>query len=66
MKEELLRELVDKTFRNISCPLEGNGVYAELQNAISAAYNLGKDEDGLVPALAPVVTGSEFSTEIQR
>lgn len=63
MKEELLRELVDKTFRNISCPLEGKGVYAELQNAISAAYSMGKGEEGFVQELTPATVnlpGAEF------
>lgn len=52
MKEEKLKELVESTFRNIACPLEGKGVYTELQNAILAAYDLGKSQDELVPVLA--------------
>ena len=34
MKEELLARLIDETFSKIACPLQGNGVYAEIKKAV--------------------------------
>jgi hypothetical protein len=45
MREELLKQLIEKTFAKIACPLQGNGVYAELQKAVMTAYNLGKKQE---------------------
>jgi len=41
MKEDMLAKLIEKTFERIACPLQGNGVYAEIQKAVMDAYNLG-------------------------
>ncbi len=49
MKEEMLKQLVEKTFANLSCPLQGNGVYAEIQKAVMDAYNLGKKQVDFLP-----------------
>lgn len=51
MKEEMLKQLIEKTFNKIACPLEGNGVYAEIQEAIKMAYDLGKNHDEHVNAM---------------
>ena len=61
MKEEMLKELVERTFRNIACPLEGHGVYAELQNAITAAYNLGKVREERMPVAMPARSGERMA-----
>jgi hypothetical protein len=45
MQEDMLKQLLENTFAKLACPLHGNGIYAELQNAIIAAYNLGKKRD---------------------
>lgn len=44
MKEEILARLVDETFSKIACPLQGNGVYAEIKKAIEDAYVMGKNQ----------------------
>ena len=49
MKEELLKQLVEKTFAKLACPLQGNGVYVEIQQAVMAAYNLGKKQSDFIP-----------------
>jgi hypothetical protein len=49
MREELLKQLVEKTFASIANPLQGNGVYAEIQKAVIAAYNIGKRQDMVLP-----------------
>ncbi|RYE25401.1 MAG: hypothetical protein EOP51_04230 [Sphingobacteriales bacterium] len=49
MKEELLKQLVEKTFNKLACPLQGNGVYAEIQQAVMAAYNMGKRQADFIP-----------------
>jgi|GEM_PF-4708600 hypothetical protein len=48
MREELLKQLIEKTFASIACPLQGNGVYAEIQKAVLTAYNLGKRQEMIV------------------
>ena len=48
MREEILKQLVERTFAKLACPLQGNGVYAEIQQAIMAAYNLGKRQEELI------------------
>lgn len=48
-KEELLKQLVEKTFAKLACPLQGNGVYAEIQKAVMDAYDLGKRQIDLLP-----------------
>jgi hypothetical protein len=59
MKEELLARLIDETFTKIACPLQGNGVYAEIQKAVMDAYTLGSKTqediilDNVIPAPAP-------------
>jgi hypothetical protein len=57
MKEDMLKQILENTFARIACPLQGNGMYAELQNAIVAAYNLGKKQDTDENVLA-MATGS--------
>jgi hypothetical protein len=49
MKEEMLNQLIEKTFAKLACPLQGNGVYSEIQQAVMAAYNLGKRQVEHVP-----------------
>jgi hypothetical protein len=55
MKEELLTRLIEKTFERIACPLQGNGVYAEIQKAVMDAYRLGTktQEEVLLDKLVP-------------
>ncbi len=48
-KEELLKQLVEKTFAKLACPLQGNGVYAEIQKAVMDAYDLGKKQVDFLP-----------------
>lgn len=48
MREELLKQLIEKTFASIASPLHGNGVYSEIQKAVMAAYNLGKRQEAIV------------------
>jgi hypothetical protein len=58
MREEMLKQLVEKTFAKLACPLQGNGVYAEIQQAIMAAYNLGKkQEDRMIENAFQVAEG---------
>jgi hypothetical protein len=45
MEKESLKELTERTFAKIASPMEGNGVYAELQRAILNAYMLGKNKE---------------------
>jgi hypothetical protein len=56
MKEEILKQIVERTFEKLACPLQGNGVYAELQEAIMAAYDLGKSHQDMLIEFAPAGT----------
>lgn len=59
MREEILKQLVERTFAKLACPLQGNGVYAEIQQAIMAAYNLGiRQEESISDNLLSVAQGS--------
>lgn len=53
MKEEILKQIIDRTFEKLACPLQGNGVYAEIQEAIMTAYDLGKNQEELVMEYVP-------------
>lgn len=53
MKEEILKQIVERTFAKLACPLQGNGVYAELQEAIMKAYQLGKSQEELLIGYSP-------------
>lgn len=55
MKEELLARLIDETFSKIACPLQGNGVYAEIEKAVRDAYTLGSktQEDIILETVIP-------------
>lgn len=44
MKEEMLKQLIEKTFAKVACPLQGNGLYAELQKAITEAFRIGEQK----------------------
>lgn len=61
MKQKLLREIIERTFAKIACPVEGNGVYAEIKKAIIEAYSLGRfnDEEYEAPAAQLANTGDE-------
>jgi hypothetical protein len=61
MKEEMLKQLVERTFNKIACPLEGNGVYAELEEAIKMAYDLGKNKQDTSPVFMPVMNNSKVA-----
>jgi len=54
MKEELLQQLIEKTFNNLASPAKGNGLYTEIRNAILAAYDLGKKTGKPVRQLQPM------------
>lgn len=41
MKEEMLQQLIEKTFADLASPAKGKGLYAEIKKAIIAAYELG-------------------------
>jgi len=59
MKEEILKQLVERTFNKIACPLEGNVVYAELQEAIEMAYELGKKQPEAM--IMPMMTNTKVA-----
>lgn len=54
----MLRQILENTFARIACPLQGNGVYAELQKAIVAAYNLGKKQENFEEQVLAIAAGS--------
>jgi hypothetical protein len=37
-----LEQLVSHTFAKLACPMNNNGMYAELQRLVEEAYNLGR------------------------
>ena len=45
MKEELLQQLIERTFDNLASPAKGKGLYSEIKKAIIAAYELGKKQE---------------------
>ena len=61
MKEELLVRLIDETFSKIACPLQGNGVYAEIQKAVMDAYSLGSktQEDLILETVIPTPVAAQ-------
>lgn len=42
MKQDIIQELLEKTFAKLACPAQGHGMYAELERALKEAYNIGK------------------------
>ena len=42
MKQDIIQELLEKTFAKLACPAQGHGMYAELEKALFEAYNIGK------------------------
>lgn len=46
MKEELLKDLVEKTFAVVASPLQSNGIYAAIQKAVAMAYAIGQEKTG--------------------
>jgi hypothetical protein len=44
MKEELIKQLIEKTFAKVACPLQGNGLYSEIQKAIQEAFRIGEQK----------------------
>lgn len=58
MQEDILKQILENTFARIACPLQGNGVYAELQKAIVAAYNLGKKQENYDEQALAMAAGS--------
>jgi hypothetical protein len=44
MQESILIEIIEQAFDRLSSPMRNSGVYKELQNAITRAYKLGKQE----------------------
>lgn len=60
MKENILKQLVDNTFLKIACPLNGHGLYAELQNAVLEAYNMGKAGMNNIREIVPMMPVAEM------
>ncbi len=58
MQEDMLKQILENTFARIACPLQGNGIYEELQKAITEAYNIGKMQVGDRDTSLPAVAGS--------
>ncbi|MBL7719534.1 MAG: hypothetical protein JNL72_11900 [Flavipsychrobacter sp.] len=60
MNTELLSHLVDQTFAKLSTPAPGTGLYTELKNVISKAFELGKQlgpaEDEINSTISPYST----------
>ncbi len=42
MHQDTIKELLDRTFSKLACPVQGYGTYAELEKALLEAYNIGK------------------------
>ncbi|HTM65596.1 MAG TPA: hypothetical protein VL093_04700 [Flavipsychrobacter sp.] len=42
MKQDMIKDLLEKTFTKLACPVQGHGMYAELEKALKEAYNIGK------------------------
>jgi len=42
MKQDIIKELLEKTFAKLACPAQGHGMYSELEKALIEAYNIGK------------------------
>jgi hypothetical protein len=42
MKQDMIKDLLEKTFTKLACPAKGHGMYAELEKALREAYNIGK------------------------
>jgi hypothetical protein len=42
MKQDTLKELIEKTFEKLACPANGHGMYSEIEKALMEAYNIGK------------------------
>jgi len=42
MSRDTIHELLQKTFLKLAAPGSGTGMYAELEKALTEAYNIGK------------------------
>ncbi|HRO43192.1 MAG TPA: hypothetical protein PL009_10185 [Flavipsychrobacter sp.] len=42
MKQDIIKDLLEKTFSKLACPAQGHGMYSELEKALIEAYNIGK------------------------
>lgn len=42
MKQDIIKDLLEKTFSKLASPAKGHGMYAELEKALMEAYNIGK------------------------
>ena len=42
MKNDILKQLVENTFSKLANPMQGCGVYAEIEKAMMAAYDMGR------------------------
>lgn len=48
MKETIIREIAEKTFLKLCAPANGHGMFAEIEKAISEAYQLGKKQSHII------------------
>jgi hypothetical protein len=56
MEQSVLMEIIERTFSKLSCPMENNGVYAEIRNAILEAYRLGQVRQNEYESALPPLT----------
>ncbi len=54
MEEKRLKELIEQTFERISCPFRSLGFYNEIYQAMSKAFELGKQQPNLSDSLSPM------------
>jgi hypothetical protein len=58
MEQAVLKEIIERTFANLCCPLESNGVYNEIKKAILEAYSVGRfQQDEHEPAITSLPIG---------
>jgi hypothetical protein len=53
MEEDMLKQLVEKTFAKLASPAHGYGMYAELEKALMEAYNIGKAQQESLHMIKP-------------
>lgn len=64
MKDEQLNRLIENTFSKLACPAQRAGLYAEIEKAVVAAYNIGRENNNDVNNAASSFMGDKLIKKV--